>query len=147
MEDLARNKRAYFDYEILEKFEAGIELLGFEVKAIKSGQVNLGGAYVIVRGGEAYLINADIPPYQPLNTPEGYDSKRNRRLLLKKDEISSLIGKAEERGLTLLPLRVYSKHSFIKVEIGLGKSRKKKDKRDLLKKRADLREIRAAKRR
>jgi len=66
MEDLARNKRAYFDYEILEKFEAGIELLGFEVKAIKSGQVNLGGAYVIVRGGEAYLINADIPPYQPL---------------------------------------------------------------------------------
>ena len=147
MEDLARNKRAYFDYEILEKFEAGIELLGFEVKAIKSGQVNLGGAYVIVRGGEAYLINADIPPYQPLNTPEGYDSKRNRRLLLKKDEISSLIGQAEERGLTLLPLRVYSKPSFIKVEIGLGKSRKKKDKRDLLKKRADLREIRAAKRR
>ncbi len=144
--EFARNKRAYFDYEILDKFEAGIQLKGFEVKAVKSGRLNLGGSYVIVRGGQAELLNADIPPYQPMNTPDGYDSKRTRRLLLKKDEIKSLIGKAEEAGLTLVPLRVYSKRGLLKVEIGLARSRKVKDKREFLKKRADFREIRAAKR-
>jgi len=144
--EFARNKRAYFDYDIIDKFEAGIQLRGFEVKAVKSGRINLGGSHVIVRGGQAELLNADIPPYQPMNTPEGYDSKRTRRLLLNKDEIKSLIGRAEEAGLTLVPLRVYSKRSLIKVEIGLARSRKAKDKREFLKKRADLREIRSAKR-
>ena len=144
--EFARNKRAYFDYEILDKFEAGIQLRGFEVKAIKSGRINLGGSYVIVKENQAQLLNADIPPYQPMNTPEGYDSKRTRQLLLKKDEIKSLVGKVHEAGLTLVPLRVYSKRDLIKVEIGLAKSRKAKDKREFLKKRADLREIRAAKR-
>lgn len=144
--EFARNKRAYFDYDIIDKFEAGIQLRGFEVKAIKSGRLNLAGSHVIVRGGQAELLNADIPPYQPLNTPEGYDSKRTRRLLLKKSEIKNLIGRIQEKGLTLVPLRVYTKHSFIKVEIGLAKSRKAKDKRELLKKRAALREIREAKR-
>jgi len=143
--EFARNKRAYFDYEILDKFEAGIQLKGFEVKAIKSGRLNLADSHVIVRDNGAQLLNADIPPYQPMNTPEGYDSKRTRRLLLNKDEIKSLVGKAHEAGLTLVPLRVYSKRDLIKVEIGLAKSRKAKDKRELLKKRATLREIRDAK--
>ena len=143
--EFARNKRAYFDYEILDKFEAGIQLKGFEVKAIKSGRLNLAGSHVIVRDNGAQLLNADIPPYQPMNTPEGYDSKRTRRLLLNKDEIKSLVGKAHEAGLTLVPLRVYSKRDLIKVGIGLAKSRKAKDKRELLKKRATLREIRDAK--
>ena len=143
--EFARNKRAYFDYEILDKFEAGIQLKGFEVKAIKSGRLNLAGSHVIVRDNGAQLLNAGIPPYQPMNTPEGYDSKRTRRLLLNKDEIKSLVGKAHEAGLTLVPLRVYSKRDLIKVEIGLAKSRKAKDKRELLKKRATLREIRDAK--
>lgn len=144
--EFARNKRAYFDYEILDKFEAGIQLRGFEVKAVKNGRLNLGGSYMIIKDERARLLNADIPPYQPMNTPEGYDSKRTRELLLKKDEIKRLAGKANESGLTLVPLRVYSTRGLIKVEIGLVRSRKAKDKRDLLKKRADLREIRAAER-
>ena len=144
--EISRNKRAYFDYEIQEKVEAGIELKGFEVKSVKSGRINLAGSYVLIRGGEAYLINTDIPPYQPKNAPEGYDPHRNRKLLLNASEIRYLLGKAQEIGLTLLPLRVYLKRNLIKLEIGLGRSRKAKDKRDLLKKRSDLREIREAKR-
>jgi SsrA-binding protein len=144
--EISRNKRAYFDYDIQEKLEAGIELKGFEVKAIKSGHINLGGSYVIIRGNEAYLINTDIPPYQPKNAPESYDPHRNRKLLLKASEIRYLLGKAQEIGLTLVPLRVYLKRGLIKLEIGLARSRKAKDKRDLLKKRSDLREIREAKR-
>lgn len=144
--ELARNKRAYFDYDIQEKVEAGVELKGFEVKSVKSGRINLGGSYVLIRGGEAYLINTDIPPYQPKNAPLGYDPHRNRKLLLNASEIRYLLGKAQEIGLTLVPLRVYLKRNLIKLEIGLGRSRKAKDKRDLLKKRSDLREIREAKR-
>ena len=145
--EIARNKRAFFDYEIQEKVEAGVELKGFEVKSVKSGRINLAGSYVIIRGNEAYLINTDIPPYQPKNAPLDYDPHRNRKLLLNASEIRYLLGKAQEIGLTLLPLRVYLKRNLIKLEIGLGRSRKAKDKRDLLKKRSDLREIREAKRR
>jgi len=136
------NKRAYFDYNILEAYEAGIELKGFEVKSIKTGRINLAGAYAIIRDNQAWLINADIPPYQPKNAPEDYDSKRTRRLLLKKSEIKNLIGRVAEKGLTLMPLRVYTKNRKIKIEIGLGKSRKKKDKRELIKKREAKREMR-----
>ncbi len=138
------NKRAYFDYQILETFEAGIELFGFEVKAIKNGRINIAGSYVVIRDNEAYLLNADIPAYQPKNAPENYDSKRTRRLLLKKSEIKTLIGRTQEKGLTLLPLKVYTKgrKNLIKIEIGLGKSRKKADKREVLKKREVGREIR-----
>lgn len=139
--DIATNKRAYFDYEIIETYEAGVELKGFEVKAIKSGRINLAGSYAIVRGGELWLLNADIPPYQPLNTPDDYDQKRSRRLLLRKFEIGNLIGRVQEKGLTLLPLKVYTKNRRIKILIGLGKSRKKADKRELLKKREAEREI------
>ena len=140
---ITTNKRAYFDYEILETFEAGIELKGFEVKSIKSGRINLAGSYAVIRNNQAWLLNADIPAYQPKNAPLDYDPKRTRRLLLKKSEIKNLIGRVQEKGLTLLPLKVYTKgkSNRIKMEIGLGKSRKKADKRELIKKREAQREI------
>jgi len=140
---ISTNKRAYFDYEILETYEAGVELFGFEVKAIKTGKINLAGAYVIIRNNQTWLLNADIPPYQPVNAPSDYDSKRTRRLLLKKKEIKNLIGHTHEKGLTLMPLKVYTtKRGKIKIEIGLAKSRKKADKREVIKKREIEREIR-----
>lgn len=144
---ISTNKRAYFDYEILKAYEAGIELFGFEVKAIKNGRMNLAGSYVVIRNEQAWLLNADIPPYQPENAPSDYDSKRTRRLLLKKEEIKELIGKTREKGLTLVPLKVYTKDrkNLIKIEIGIGKSRKKQDKREVIKKREIQKEIRSAK--
>ncbi|KKQ26777.1 MAG: SsrA-binding protein, partial [Candidatus Nomurabacteria bacterium GW2011_GWA1_37_20] len=92
MSHYAENRKAQFNYEILEKYEAGIELLGVEVKSVRGGQMSLEGAFVIVRGGEAYLINANISPYQVKNTPKDYDSLRNRRILLTKKEIIELAG-------------------------------------------------------
>ena len=142
---LTENKRAYFDYEILEKYEAGIELSGQEVKSIKTGRINLAGSHIIIRGNEAWLLNADIPPYQPKNAPVNYDPKRARRLLLHKSEIAGLTGKTKEKGLTLLPLKVYIKGQKIKIEIGLGKSRKKADKREAIRKREIEKEIRRTK--
>lgn len=140
MSVIAENRKAYFDHQILEKFEAGIELKGFEVKAIKSGRINLAGSYAVVKNGELWLLNADIPPYQPKNTPKDYDSKRSRRLLLKKKEINYLIGKIQQK-LTLLPLRVYTKGRRIKIEIGLARGKKKADKREAIRKRESKREI------
>ena len=142
MKTLSENRRAGFDYAILETYEAGIELLGTEVKSVKENRLNLSGSYGVVRGGEAWLLNADIPPYQPKNAPEDYDSKRSRRLLLTRDEINSLTGKLHEKGLTFLPLKAYLKNGFVKIELGLGKSRKARDKRELLKKRTVERETR-----
>ncbi len=98
---LLENKKAHFNYEILEKYDAGIELKGYEVKALKTGKGNIVGSRVIVRGGEAYVVGMDIPPYQPKNTPPDYEPQRTRRLLLHKEEISRIAGKAEERGLTI----------------------------------------------
>ncbi len=140
---IATNKRAYFDYQILETYEAGVELLGFEVKSIKTGRINLAGSYAVIKDNQIWLLNADIPPYQPKNMPKDYDSKRTRRLLLKKSEIKNLIGRTQEKGLTLVPLKVYtkSKTGKIKIEIGLAKSRRKADKRELIKKREAEREI------
>lgn len=142
MESLAENRRARFDYDILETIEAGIELKGYEVKSVKKGQMNLSGAHAIIRGGEIYLINSQIPPYQPKNTPEGYDPGRTRKLLLKKEEIGSLLGKLQEKSFSLIPLRAISKRGLIKVELGFGRSRKKQDKREYLKKRSAEREMR-----
>ena len=144
---LAENKRAYFDYDILDKYEAGIELLGFEVKSIKNGRINLSGSYVVIKENQAWLINADVSPYQPKNMPENYDSKRTRRLLLKRSEINTLIGKTHEKGLTLMPLKVYTKNASgrIKIEFGLGRSRKKADKREVIKKRDTEKEMRLLK--
>lgn len=142
MTELARNKKAYFDYEILETFEAGIVLKGFEVKAVKNGKINLSGAFVLIRNDQAYLLNADIPPYQPKNTPEGYDSKRTRDLLLHKKEISRLIGATQQKGLTLIPLRVYTKNNLIKLGFGLARGKREYEKRETVKKREVQREIR-----
>lgn len=135
----SENKRAYFDYEILEKFEAGIELKGAEAKSITSGKINISGAYCILKNREIFIINMDIPSYQIKNTPPNYDPKRDRRLLLKKSEIKYLAGKP--KSLTIIPLKVYNKKSKIKIEIALAKARKKKDKRDKIKEREDYREI------
>lgn len=137
---LAENRRARFDYSITEIFEAGVELVGHEVKSAKAGRLNLAGSYGIVRGGETLLINSQIPPYQPKNTPPGYDTGHPRKLLLHKDEIDKIAGALRSK-MFLIPLRAYVKNGFIKIELGIGKSRKKSDKRELLKKRSAEREM------
>ena len=136
------NKKARFDYDILDTYEAGIELLGFEVKSIKKGQGSLAGSRVVIRNEEAWLIGAQVPPYQVGNTPATYDPTRSRRLLLTKAEIKTLIGKAEEKGLTIVPLSLYNKQGRIKVNVALARGRKKYDKREVIKKREAERDIR-----
>ena len=144
MKVLAENKQAKFDYEILEKYEAGISLLGFEVKSVKNGRISLGGSYAHIKGKEVWLVGADIPPYQPKNTPKDYDPTRTRRLLLTQKEIKSLTGKTKESGLTLVPLRAYIKGRLVKLELGLARHKKKSDKREVIKKRETDRDIRRA---
>jgi SsrA-binding protein len=144
MKILAENKKAYFNYQILEKFEAGIALIGQEVKSLKTRGVNLAGSYVVLKNSEFFWIGANIPPYQPKNVPPDYNPERSRKLLLKKSEIKYLIGKAKERGLTLIPLRVYTKDGKIKLEFGIGKGKKKFDKREVIRKREAEREIKRA---
>ena len=146
MKTSATNKKAFFDYAILEKIEAGIELRGYEVKAVKTGHINLTGSFVVIKNNQAFLLNADIPPYQPANTPPDYDPKRTRRLLLSASEIKNLLGRTQEKNLTIIPLKVYTKgkNRLIKLEIGLGKSKKRTDKREVIKKRETDREIRRA---
>jgi len=133
--NLITNKKAYFDYEILEKFEAGIALLGMEVKSLKMNKANIVGAYVVIKHHEAFLLNASISPYQPQNTSPDYDPQRTRKLLLQTKEIDYLFGKIKQQGLTLILLKVYNKNGLIKVEIALVKGKKKFDKREVVKKR------------
>ena len=137
-----KNKRAHFDYEFMEKFEAGMVLTGQEVKSTKLGRISLVGSYVILKSGEVFLINANIPPYQPQNTGEDYVPTRARKLLLRKKEIQYLFGKTQERGLTLIPLRVYSNKGKLKVEFAVARGRKKSNKKDLIKKRETDKEMR-----
>jgi len=142
MKILAENKKAYFNYQILEKFEAGIVLIGQEVKSIKTGKASLRGSYVVLKNEEAYLIGANIPPYQPKNVSADYNPERSRKLLLNKSEIKHLIGKTKEKGLTLIPLKIYTKNAKIKLAFGIGKGKRKTDKREIIKKRETEREIR-----
>jgi SsrA-binding protein len=142
MSNFAENRKAYFNYEIIEKITAGIELLGIEVKAIKAGQISLDGSYVIIRGGEAFLIGSNITPLQPKNIPVGYDPRRNRKLLLTKKELKKLAGIESKKGLTILALSVYNIGHKLKVELGVGSGKKNKDKRESIKKRESDREIR-----
>ena len=137
---LIENKEIRHEYEILETFEAGIELLGHEVKSLKSGRGSLKGAYVVVRGGEAFVARMHIPAYQPANAPKGYDEYRLRRLLLTKKEIMTLLGKEKERGLTILPQRVYNKGNKLKMALAVLRKIKKHDKRELRKKKEANRE-------
>lgn len=141
-ESLIYNKKVGMDYEILETFEAGLELFGFEVKSIRARQGSLLGSHVTIRGGEAYLIESNIPPFQEKNTPKEYNPRRNRRLLLTKEEISKLASLESKKGLTIVPISVYSKGRKIKAEISIVRGKKKHDKRQSIKKRDIEREMR-----
>ncbi len=141
-EMIAENRRASFYYEVSRYYEAGIEFYGHEVNISKSGRLQIAGAHVIIRGGEAWLVNSHIPPYQAGNTPPDYEEDRARRLLLSKDEIKELQGVLVDKAQHLVPLRAYLKHGLIKLELGLGRTRKKSDKREAIKKRAHQREMR-----
>lgn len=138
---LVEHKKARFDYEILEEFEAGIELLGPEVKSLRGKQGKLEGSHIIVRGGEAYIVGMHIPPYQASNTPEGYDPDRTRKLLLTKKELHTLAEFEGQKGLTILPIRVYNKGRNLKVAVAVARGRKKYDKRAVLKERDTKRDI------
>ena len=131
----ADNSKALFGYEILERLNAGMELLGTEVKSIRGGKISLRGAFVAVRGAEAYLIGADIPAYQPKNSPKEYDSTRARKLLLSKEELERLKSAEGTKGLTIIPLSVYNKGRFLKLDIAIARGKKKFDKRQAIKKR------------
>ncbi len=141
---LSENRKAKFDFEILETFEAGIELFGFEVKAVKTHKINLEGSYVFPRLGEFFLVGATIAPYQPQNTPKDYESSRERKLLLRKKEINYLLGKLSKKGLTILPIKVYIKSGRIKLEIAIARKFKKYDKRERIKERESNRKIERA---
>jgi len=145
MKILSTNKKAFFNFEILEKFEAGISLTGQEVKSIKTSGVSLAGTYVVPKKNkkgktEFFWVGANVPPYQPKNAIN-FNPQRERKLLLQKREISYLLGKIQQKGLTLIPLRLYNKKGWLKLEIGLAKGRKKVEKKEILKKRAIEKEI------
>lgn len=138
---LIQNKKVHFNYEILERYEAGIELLGTEVKAIRAGRGSLEGSHVTVRGGEAYLIGATVQPYQTGNMPKDYDATRNRRLLLTKSEIAEIGAQESKKGLTIVPISVYNKGHKLKVEIAIVRGKKTHDKRETIKKREAERDV------
>jgi SsrA-binding protein len=132
---LIQNKDIYRSYEILERFTAGIELKGFEAKAIFSGKGSLKGSYVSYKGKELFLKNFYLPPYQEKNTPKDYNPLRDRKLLLHRKEINYLLNKIKQPGLTIVPLKIYNQNRLIKVEIALVKGLKKYEKREKIKKR------------
>ncbi len=147
MATLATNKKAYFDFEILKTYEAGLVLKGYETKSVKSGQIKLKGSHIRVNYSlkgkpEFYLVNTHIPLYKHASNMPDYEPDRPRKLLLKNKEIQYLLGKRQEKGLTLAPLKVYTKQSLIKLEFALVRGRKKYDKREVIKKREQDRKIR-----
>jgi SsrA-binding protein len=137
----ADNRQARFNYEILETFEAGIELLGTEVKSIRTGQSNLRDAFAIIRDGEVLLLNLYVAPHHTTSTTFNHTPTRTRKLLMRRQEISKLIGKVEQKGLTLVPLKIYLKNGWIKVSVALARSKKLYDKREDVRKREDKRDI------
>lgn len=134
------NSRAFFDYQIMETFEAGINLTGPEVKATRLGHADLTGSYARIIGSEAYLVNAKIFPYEYAR-PQNYDQRRTRKLLMHKQEIIAVKSKLEGQNLTLVPLSLYTTRHYIKVQLGLGKGKKKFEKREAIKRRDLDREI------
>jgi SsrA-binding protein len=142
MSSYLEHAKARFDYELLETFEAGIELLGYEVKSVRAGRGSITGAYVIVRAGEAYIVGMRIDPYQIGNTPPLYDPEQPRKLLLLKKEIEELAEAEASKGLTLVPLALYNKGGKIKVSLAIARGKKKFDKRETIKKRETDRELR-----
>ena len=130
MKEIALNRQASHNYELLEKFEAGLVLTGTEIKSAREGRVNLRDAYGLVKSGEVWLLNCHISPYSHGNYAN-HDPLRKRKLLLKRSEINRLIGRTTERGLTLVPLRMYLKDGLLKCEVALAKGRKVHDKREV----------------
>ncbi|MDJ0736945.1 MAG: SsrA-binding protein SmpB [Nostocaceae cyanobacterium] len=141
---ISDNRQARFLYEILETYEAGIQLTGTEVKSIRAGRVNLQDGYALIRGGEVWLINVHISPYQASGQYFNHEPRRSRKLLLHREEIRKLIGKVEQQGLTLVPLKMYFKRGWVKVSIALGRGKKLHDKRETLKRRQDQRDMQRA---
>ncbi len=139
---LVESKKLHLTYIITDTIEAGIELFGFEVKSLRKKQGSLDGAKVIVRGGEAFLVGAYIPPYQPANTPKSYDPYRTRRLLLNKDEVIDLYNIEQAKTLTLAPHSLYLKNTHIKCGVALCKKKNARDKREAIKKDISKRELR-----
>jgi SsrA-binding protein len=137
------NRKAFFDVQILERFEAGINLTGAEVKAVRAGHADLHGSFVRIMGSEAYLVNANIFPYEYAR-PQGYDPRRTRKLLLHKSEIIAVKSKIEGQNLTLVPINLYTTHNLIKLELALGKPKKKFDKRKDLKRKTIERDVEEA---
>lgn len=142
MPKLAENRKGLFDYEILERYEGGLALQGHEVKSIRNGGMKLKGAYVTMRGGEVWLLGAHIQRYAKAGSLQEYDPDRIRKILLHKRELKSLTGKLEQKGLTLVPISVYTKGSKIKIEVGLARGKKQFEKKAKIKKRDLDREIR-----
>lgn len=141
MATLIANKKATFNYELMDEYEAGLDLFGFEVKSLRARHGSLVGSHVIIRGNEAYLLGMSIPPYQPANTPPSYEPDRTRRLLLTKKEIGQLAGIERQKGLTIVPISVYSKGRLLKLRIAVARGKKKYDKRQNIKAREDKRSI------
>ncbi|TAK95937.1 SsrA-binding protein SmpB [Patescibacteria group bacterium] len=132
MPTIAVNKRATFDYELLDHYEAGLVLTGQEVKSVKTGHLSLKGAFVTRHGDELYLTNAHIPPYPFAGEVAGYDPTGPRKLLVRRSEIKHLLGKMAVQGLTLIPIRVYTKKRLLKLEFAVGKGKKQYDKRQTI---------------
>lgn len=141
MSTLLENKKIYFDYEILETLEAGLQLRGWEVKSLKNKNGSLLGGRVIIRGNEAFLVGVNIFPYQPNNQPDNYEEQRTIKLLITKKEINYLEGKSKEKRLTIMPLKLYTKAGKVKLEIALVRGKKKFEKREKIKKRETDRNI------
>lgn len=135
------HKKATFDYEILDTYEAGISLLGTEVKSLRHKRGKLEGAHVLIRGGEAFLVGASIPPFQKANTRDDYDSERPRKLLLSQKELAILHTESEKKGLTIIPIQLYNVGRKIKLEIAIVRGKKQFDKRESIKKRDTDRDL------
>ena len=142
MKPVIENKKARLEYEFLETFEAGIELFGFEVKALRAGKASLVGARVVARAGEAYLVGATVSYYQEKNTPKNYDPERTRRLILHKKEIAEIGTYEGQKGLTVIPVMVYNKNNRLKLMVAVARHKTKRDKRETLKDRDSKRELR-----
>jgi SsrA-binding protein len=135
------NRRATFDYEILETYEAGISLLGTEVKSVRKGQGKLEGGHVVIRGKEAFLVGVSIPAFQSANAPKSYEPERTRKLLLTQKELKELETRGEQAGLTIVPIKLYNKGQKLKLQIALVRGKKKHDKRESIKARDTKRDI------
>ena len=142
MQPYITNSKAGFNYETLETYEAGLQLLGHEVKSLRLGHASIGESFIINEDGELYLVKAYIPPYQIKSTPPSYDPYRKRKLLVSKKELRELTQRKNEAGLTLIPLSLYNKGRFLKLQFALARGKQKHDKRESIKKRDADRDIR-----